>query len=115
MTPPPRAMTCARPDCTNPVPPNRTGRPAIYCSPACRPSHRPSAVTVEVDHPDTSPDGRPPERVWTVRLRRGEHIVVIADGLGWPTATALARQLDDLLTTRPARDDPRPAPGQETP
>jgi hypothetical protein len=35
--------------------------------------------------------------VWTVRLRRGQQVVVIADDLGWPSANALAGQLDDLL------------------
>jgi hypothetical protein len=66
---------------------------------------------VELDHPAASPDGRPTERVWAVRLRRGELVVEIADGLGWPSATALARALDDLLAPRP-----RPAaPGRPTP
>jgi len=61
------------------------------------------ALVVEVDHPDASADGRAPPRVWTVRLRRGKQIVVIAENLGWPSANALAGQLDDLL---------RPAAGQ---
>jgi len=113
------ALTCAAPGCEQPVPrTNHTGRPAIYCSPACRPSHnrtpRRAGVVVEVDHPDTSPDGRPAERVWTVQLRRGEHRVVIADGLGWPSATSLARAIGDLLGPAP-RSRPRPpAPGQVT-
>lgn len=106
MSPP--AATCAAPDCEQPVPrTNHTGRPAIYCSPGCRPSHnrtpRRAGVTVEIEHPDVSPDGRPADRVWTVRLRKGEHRVVIADNLGWPTANALAHQLNDLLNTTPAR------------
>jgi len=76
------------------------GRPFIYCSRECRPNHRRPAIRVEVDHPDTSPDGRPVQRVWTVRLRRGQRVVVIADDLGWPSAKALAGELNDLL--RPA-------------
>ena len=92
------SVGCAAPGCTNVVT-RRTGpgRPAVYCSPTCRASpHRPG-VLVEVDHPDTSPDGRPVRRVWTVRLRRGHNVVVIADDLGWPSAQALAGQLNDLL------------------
>jgi hypothetical protein len=72
----------------------------VYCSPECRPKHPRSRIAVEVDHPDASPDGRPVERVWTVRLRRGDEVVVIADDLGWPSANALAGALDDLLRPR---------------
>lgn len=95
MTP---ALACAASGCTDPVPRRPgPGRPALYCSPACRPKHRRPKILVEVDHPETSPDGRPVQRVWTVRLRRGQQVVVIADDLGWPSANALAGQLDDLL------------------
>jgi hypothetical protein len=96
MTPAPTG--CNAPGCTNPVT-RRTGpgRPAIYCSPACRTSPRRPGVLVEVDHPDISPDGRPVRRVWSVRLRRGQHVVVIANDLGWPSAQALAGALNDLL------------------
>jgi len=69
----------------------------MYCSPDHRANHRRAGILVEVDHPETSPDGRPVERVWTVRLRRGQDIVVIANDLGWPSANALAGALDDLL------------------
>ena len=96
--------TCARSGCDNPLPAHRRGRRPIYCAPACRPSQaRPGALSVEVDHPEASPDGRPAERVWTVRLRRAERSVVIADSLGWPSAHALATQLEDLLTPPPRR------------
>lgn len=98
MSRPAANRNCAAAGCPNPVPHNSApGRPAIYCSPACRPSAQPSRVTVEIDHPDTSPDGRPPQRVWTVRLRNGHRSVTIADNLGWPSATALAEQLQQLL------------------
>ncbi|MDQ3781895.1 MAG: hypothetical protein M3349_03035 [Actinomycetota bacterium] len=93
---------CAAPGCANPVPRRPgPGRPAIYCSPDCRTNRRRPQVHVEIDHPDTSPDGRPVQRVWTVRLRRGEHVVVIANDLGWPSANALAGQLHDLLRPNP--------------
>lgn len=78
------------------------GRPAIYCSPTCRPPRPQPKLVVEVDHPDTSPDGRRVQRVWSVRLRRGQRIVVIADDLGRPSARALAGQLEDLLRPTPA-------------
>ncbi len=100
-------QSCAAPGCDRPVPrPKRPGRPAIYCSPQCRPTRqrtgaRRNTIAIEIEHPDVSPDGRPAERVWTVRLRRGQHIVVIADNLGWPTANALAHDLTDLLNPRP--------------
>ncbi|MGI8806603.1 MAG: hypothetical protein ACR2KK_01870 [Acidimicrobiales bacterium] len=99
MTP---AVACVAPGCANLVPRSpRAGRPAVYCSPECRTKPRQPRIIVEVDHPDASPDGRPVQRVWAVRLRRGQRVVVIADGLGWPSATALAGQLDDLLHPRP--------------
>jgi hypothetical protein len=101
--------TCAADGCERPVPTRTTpGRPSIYCSPACRPSAKRAGrtVTVEIDHPDHSPDGRPAQRVWTLRLRRGTH--TIADNLGWPTASALAGQLQQLLhPTPPERGAPR--------
>ena len=94
----PAAIGCAAPGCTNLVSRRSgPGRPAVYCSPACRMNHRRPPILVEVNHPDVSPDGRGVERVWTVRLRRGQQVVVIADDLGWPSAHALAAQLDDLL------------------
>ena len=100
MTPAP--VGCAAPGCTNPVPRRPgPGRPAIYCSPACRTNRRQPQIQVEIDHPDHSPDGRPVQRVWTVRLRRGQHIVIIANDLGWPTANALAQQLHHLLHPSP--------------
>ncbi len=95
--------TCAAAGCDNAVPTTRRGRPPIYCSPTCRPSRRsrPGGLTVEVEHPATSPDGRPVERVWTVRLRRGRRAVVIAENLGWPSANALAHELTELIAPRP--------------
>jgi hypothetical protein len=99
MTP---ALTCAASGCTDSVPRRPgPGRPALYCSPTCRTKHRRPKILVEVGHPETSPDGRPVQRVWTVRLRRGQRVVVIADDLGWPSANALAGQLDDLLRPGP--------------
>lgn len=111
---------CAAPHCDTPLTPNPRGRPAIYCSPACRPSGRRPAITVDITHPDISPDGRPAQRVWTVTLRRGSTTVVIATDLGWPSAialaTAMATALDDLLTPRRAHtsEGATPQPGDQT-
>lgn len=112
---------CAAPGCDNPVVRRARGRPAIYCSPACRPSRRTARprLQVEIDHPDTSPDGRPTDRVWVVRLRRGPRTVTIADNLGWPSANTLAGQLNDLLAPTPTTKEtpsartPPGAPGGE--
>jgi hypothetical protein len=99
-TAPPPPVTCAAPGCDQLVPRGRPGRPPIYCSTTCRPSYHRPGILVEVDHPDTSTDGRPAQRIWTVRLRRGSRVVVIANDLGWPSAHALARQLNDLIHPR---------------
>jgi hypothetical protein len=96
---------CAAPGCDNVVArANTPGRPAIYCSAGCRPSRHRAGVAVEVAHPDASPDGRDPSRVWVVRLRRGQRVVTVADGIGWPSASALATELEDLLLSRPRQE-----------
>lgn len=95
--------TCAAAGCDNVVVRRPgPGRPAIYCCFACRPTARRSAVVVDVEHPPASVDGRDARRVWIVRLRRGRRSVVVADGLGWPSAAALAGDLEDLLGCRRA-------------
>jgi hypothetical protein len=97
--------TCAAAGCTNPVPATgRPGRPALYCTPACRPSRkpgnrrRPPALTVDLvdTNNDTDPPGRNPHS-WAVRLRRGPATVTVADHLGRFTATALAGDLQHLI------------------
>ena len=95
---------CAAPGCTTPVTRRPRGRPAIYCSPACRSAaHRKhqlgnaQPLTVEVDYGSTSSKGRPPGHVWLVRLRRGNRSVIVAAGLGRPSADSLAYQITQLL------------------
>jgi hypothetical protein len=91
-TDPPR---CAAPGCPNHVVrSHRRGRPPRYCSPGCR--NRASHPYVEVDHDPT--DGRPVGRVWLVRLVRRDRCVVIARGLGRPSADYLAHQIHTVLT-----------------
>jgi hypothetical protein len=93
MSPPTR---CAAPGCDNPVirRPGQPGRPPIYCSPACRPSHSRPALTIEIT-PDATDDQ--PGRDWEVRLRRGRHVVVLRHGLGRFSATTFAAELRSLL------------------
>jgi hypothetical protein len=96
--------TCAAPGCENPLPSRSgPGRPALYCTPECRPAARGRSgvhVVVEVDHEPTPDDERPAGRIWLVRLRRGDQTVVIAAELGRPSADHLAGQLNSLLATR---------------
>ncbi|HZU80879.1 MAG TPA: hypothetical protein VE991_13255 [Acidimicrobiales bacterium] len=92
------SVTCAAPDCDNPVArrPGRAGRPAIYCSPACRPSwHRTRGIAVEVQLDDN--DDRRGGTDWLVQLRRGERVLVIRQGLGRFSATEFADNLRRLL------------------
>lgn len=98
--------TCAAPGCDNTIPDRAgtPGRPFKYCSPQCRPSRKPplaprAPLTVEIDQPDTNPDSDTPHpaRSWTVRLRRGPNTVIISQDLGRFSATALARDLQQLL------------------
>lgn len=99
-----RTVVCAAPGCDELVTRHQArGRPAIYCSPSCRPAARGRAgvrVVVEVDHEPTPDNERPTGRVWLVRMRRGMRSVVIAAELGRPSADHLAAQLNELLDTR---------------
>ncbi len=99
---------CAAPGCTTALTRTGRGRPALYCSPGCRTAahrhhrqHRDQPLTVEVDHGSTSAKGRPAGRVWLVRLRRGERAIIIAAGLGRPSAEHLAHQITQLLHPPP--------------
>jgi hypothetical protein len=98
--------TCAAPGCTQKLAEQAAGRPAQYCSAACRVRahrHRHAApVTVEVGYGSATSRGRPPERAWLVRLRRGERSVIVAVGLRHSAADRLATKIAELLTTTPA-------------
>ena len=102
-----RPGLCAGPGCTNPIPPRPTGRPARFCSTACRArSHRthPPAtepVTVEIDRGSASSRGRPPQRHWLIRLRRGDRSIIVAIGLPRTGAEHLAQQINELLNPNP--------------
>jgi hypothetical protein len=100
MTAPP---ICAGSGCANAIAPRPTGRPARFCSTACRArSHRErqgaaDPVTVEIDRGSASSRGRPPQRHWLVRLRRGDRSVIVAIGLHHTAAQTLAEKLTELL------------------
>jgi hypothetical protein len=99
----PAPVTCAAPGCPNPLRAQPTGRPARFCSTACRVrSHRHDntaldPVTVEVDRGSTSSKGRRPANQWLLRLRRGNQSVIIAIGLTRTHADRLAEQITQLL------------------
>ena len=93
---------CAAPDCENPITPAVTGRPARYCSPACRAAahrhrHNTPPAVAEVTMGSASSRGRNPDNAWIVQLHRGTHNIVIAIGLRRPDADRLAQQINDLL------------------
>lgn len=96
-------LCCAAPGCTEPIAAAPTGRPARFCSDACRArAHRATRrieppITVEVDMGSASSRGRPPERAWLVRIRRGNRSVIAAIGLRRNAAERLAQQLGDIL------------------
>lgn len=107
--------TCCDADgCTTPLTRTGRGRPARYCSPACRSAahrarHRDhdEPIRVEIDHGSTSAKGRTAGRVWLVRLRRADRAVILAAGLDRPAAEHLARQITHVLGP-----EPDPAPGR---
>jgi hypothetical protein len=102
-------VLCAAAGCENPLPQGSgRGRPAIYCSPGCRPTaikHHRRHVEVEVAHEPTHDGDRPSGRVWSVTIRRGAHGVVIATELGRPSAESLAAQVNALLNDRPKGEE----------
>lgn len=93
-------LVCARDGCDNEVlrRPGQRGRPQVYCSPACRPSYSRSLLTVEVEREES--DDAEHGRDWSVRLRRGERVLVVRDGIGRFSATAFAAELSEILTGR---------------
>jgi hypothetical protein len=92
---------CAAAGCDNPVPrrTGQVGRPAIYCSPACRPSWVRPALVVEVEQ--RAEDDHEHGRDWEVRLRRGDRVVVVGRGLGRFSATALAAEFTAVVDGGP--------------
>jgi len=85
----------------------------MYCTPACRTQayrdtdpdarHR---LIVEIDHGSTSSRNRPAGQVWLIRLRRGHQQVIIATGLGRPSADYLATQIHNIINMPPLANPP---------
>ncbi len=59
-------------------------------------------VTVEIDIGSASTRGRPTDRAWLLRLRRGDRQVITTIGLSRTAAEHLAEQVIDL-PRRPPR------------
>jgi hypothetical protein len=99
----PASPGCAAPGCANPLPAHGPGRPARFCSQACRARayrvrrHQGGTLVAEVDLGSTSSKGRTQGQVWLVRLRRGNESVIIAIGLSRMRADALAERITKLL------------------
>jgi len=94
--------TCWAEGCDNPVPPRiDRGHPFTYCSASCRPTqqrkHPTVSLVAEIDHTPTKENTRPAGRIWSVRLRRGTRVVIIAEELGRPSADHLVRQINELV------------------
>ena len=62
-------------------------------------------VVVEVDRGSASTRGRPPEMTWLIRLRRGEHCVIVAIGLSRGAAEYLADRIADVLGPAASREE----------
>lgn len=110
---------CAADGCTTPLTRTGQGRPARYCSPACRSAahrarlrHRDQPIRVEIDHGSTSAKGRTGGRVWLVRLRRADRAAILATGLDRPAAEHLARQITHVLDPEPGPAPSRVANGR---
>jgi hypothetical protein len=99
----PATPICAADGCANPLPAPGPGRPARFCSEACRArvyrlrQRRRGTIVAEVDMGSTSSKGRTQGRVWLVRLRRDNERVIVAVGLSRNRAEALAERLTTLL------------------
>jgi hypothetical protein len=61
------------------------------------PDATPTPITVEVDRGSASSWGRPPGRVWLIRLRRADQSVVVAIGLSRTGAEHLAAHITDVI------------------
>jgi hypothetical protein len=63
-------------------------------------------IIVEIDTGSASARGRPPDRIWLVRLRRANRHVITTVGLSRTSAEHLAEQITDVL------DRPEELPGE---
>ncbi len=95
--------TCNAPGCINPLREPGPGRPASFCSQACRQRawrahrHRRGTLLAEVDMGSTSSKGRTQGQIWMVRLRRDNEKLIVAIGLPRAAADTLAEDINALL------------------
>jgi hypothetical protein len=54
-------------------------------------------ITVEIDTGSASARGRPPDRIWLVRLRRANLQIITTIGLSRTSAESLAERITDVL------------------
>ena len=71
-------------------------------APGVGPTPRPDVVAVEIDRGSR---GRPPERSWLIRLRRGDHSVIVAIGLSRGAAEYLADRIAGVLGPSAHREE----------
>ena len=76
------------------------GGPSLSCPPP-QPTRRGNPamqpITVEIDTGSASARGRPPDRIWLVRLRRANRHVITTIGLSRISAEHLAEHITDVL------------------
>jgi hypothetical protein len=61
-------------------------------------------VTVEIDTGSASARGRPPDRIWLLRLRRANRDVITTIGLSRTSAERLAEQITNILNPEETLD-----------
>ncbi|GAC1539047.1 MAG: hypothetical protein NVS3B12_24870 [Acidimicrobiales bacterium] len=65
-------------------------------------------LTVEVDIGSSSSRGRPPDRTWMVRLRRGDRSLIVTIGLDRSAADSLAKRITEIIHDDRAEEEVTP-------
>ncbi len=103
---------CARQGCTQILGQQPRGRPARYCSAACRVAthrqRRRGPVTAEVHFGSASTRNRSEERSWMVKLRRDNDELIVVIGQSRDGAQRLASRLNTTARPTKAMDATRP-------
>ncbi|KJE75249.1 hypothetical protein FEAC_30260 [Ferrimicrobium acidiphilum DSM 19497] len=101
VTKPSLSRICEGPGCTQILGQQPRGRPARYCSAACRvAAHRRrkrGPVTAEVHFGSASTRNRSEERSWMVKLRRDNDELIVVIGQSRDGAQCLASRPNDFL------------------
>ena len=92
---------CERQGCYQILPEHCKGRPARYCSPACRmAAHRQrkrGPIRAEVHFGSATTRSRPEERSWMVKLLRDNEELIVTFGQTRDAAERLTARLNDFL------------------